>query len=491
MAFGLKDRELDRIIDYLEGSIKGEDVMLPIVKGDRHKVLLTLLEKVLSAHKVYIDKSAEILKESVSLSEWDMNMNFTANQLHSVEKAMMESSDKNLLSVKEMTSSSHKMLAAVEHSVKRMNGIGEDSSLLLNQVGEALEYIEEMTQLKQNVSEKTQQVEKKMGALEELCSSIDEVIEGVKGIAEQTNLLALSAGIEAARIGEQGQKFAVAAEDIRKLAEDTMQKMERMQEFTEGIHSATSDSMNCVELTKASMNDMSVKIERVQQICHEEEECAQHTSIEVKEMGQMLEEVNASIHEMQENVIFIKEDFTQIRRLAEQVSQEADRSKTQAKQIEEVDTALSQQIKELIQKLNEGPYPLSNEAFIEIVDKAIVSHEKVVKTLEDMLYKGEMIPLQMNEEKCELGRFCSILQVEHTLIKEKWQSINKEHQVFLQKANEVVKVFEKEELSKAKRMMDEVKRLSRQVVSALQGIKRETQTMSFRKEQVFKGEKEN
>ncbi len=491
MAFGLKDRELDRIIDYLEGSIKGEDVILPIVKGDRHRVLLTLLEKVLSAHKVYTDKSAEILKESGNLSEWDMNMNFTANQLQSVEKAMMESSDKNLLSVKEMTNSSQKMLTAVEHSVKGINCIGEDSHLLVNQVGETLEYIEEMTHLKQNVSEKTQQIEKKMGVLEELCSNVGEVIEGVKGIAEQTNLLALSAGIEAARIGEQGQKFAAVAEDIRKLAEDTMQRLERMQEFTEGIQGATSDSMNCVELTKASMEDMSAKIEHVQQICHEEKKCAEHTSMEVKEMGQMLEEVNASIHEMQENVVFIKEDFTQIRKLAEQVGQEADRSKTQAKQVEEVDMALSEQIKKLIQKLNEGPHPLSNEAFIEIVDKAIVSHEKVVKTLEEMLYKGEMTPIQMNEEKCELGRFYNILQVEHTLIKGKWQTINEEYQVFLQKANEVVKAFEKEELSDAKRMMDEVKRLSRQVVSALQEIKRETQTMSFRKEHVFKGEKEN
>ena len=114
-----------------------------------------------------------------------------------------------------------------------------------------------------NVKENISLVVDRIGDLRDASRQLDassaeiaQIVNLIASIADQTNLLALNAAIEAARAGEHGRGFAVVADEVRSLAENTKQATEKIEAIINSLLESSEriarDSAAMEEKTSAS-----------------------------------------------------------------------------------------------------------------------------------------------------------------------------------------------------------------------------------------------
>ncbi|MBD5534176.1 MAG: methyl-accepting chemotaxis protein [Lachnospiraceae bacterium] len=304
-----------------------------------------LVAKAVMISKDVSESAVDVSQATEVLSAGTQNIHGAMEEIDKGVNRQVEDAGQCLNKMDELS----KIILTTEQSVLEMGHLADGTKSMIDVGSGSMEIL---TRQADETVRMTEQVDAKIEELSAKSQEISTFVDTINEISEQTTLLSLNASIEAARAGEAGRGFAVVAEEIKKLADHSMQAAEEIRKVVNIISDMT------VETRESSANAKAV-VEKQGEIV---EQTRQNFSNMNDSIGKLLDNVQAIQDNMQQMSNGRAETLAAIESISSVVEQTAasatlvnetvSEQMKQADALSEVTNGLSSKTEELLEAIS-------------------------------------------------------------------------------------------------------------------------------------------
>jgi methyl-accepting chemotaxis protein len=177
-------------------------------------------------------------------------------------------------------------------------------------------------------------------ALVDAIDEINGIVEVIDDIAEQTNMLALNASIEAARAGDAGSGFAVVAEEVKQLADESKTQATRVEEVTSDVTARIDETADNLDRADEAISRGLDEVERTMGNLEDIVDAASEAATGIEEVARATDEQAAGASELASTVDTVSRQAEDVATEAETVARRLDSQTETANRLDRAVTEL-------------------------------------------------------------------------------------------------------------------------------------------------------